>query len=203
MTDKTNLSEIPPGELPIEPMPNAMLPVTPGYRVAVYLFIATYFSIAAISLLPAFDYQTRLANGISWLSHPFNLVQNWKLFCPDVRSINFYSQAVIQFEDGTLKYYEFPRLNQMPMSESYRRQKLCKIFQDSMPWPDFAIFWPDVARQIARANIDPQNQPVRISLSYNWAKVPEPAHFAKQNELPEPRDNHTFFVYQVRPEDLN
>ncbi|MBC7996604.1 MAG: hypothetical protein IAF58_01595 [Leptolyngbya sp.] len=202
MTENLNKAESSLSELPKEPMPTGMQSVTSGYRLAVYLFIITYFSIAVISLLPAFAYQIRLANGIAWLSHPFNLVQNWKLFCPDVRSINFYSQAVIQFQDGTLKYYEYPRLNQMPMFESYRRQKLCKIFQDCMPWPDFALFWPDAARQIARANLDPLNQPVMISFSYNWAKVPDAAHYAKQNELPEPRDNHTFFVYQVKPEDL-
>lgn len=184
--------------------PNEYRPSAP-YKVGVYLFVAVYFTIAIVTLLPNSPLQSRLLALVSPLSHAFNLSQNWKLFSPDLRDINFCSHAVIEFADGTTKLYEFPRLEEMTRFDAYRRQKLCKLFQDSMPWPDFSMFWPDVGRFIARANCDPSdptNQPVQVSLSYNWISVPGMDNYAKQKDLREPNRRFTFFVYRVKAEDL-
>ncbi len=178
---------------------------TPAYRAGVYLFFVLYFSIAIITLVPKNPLQIRLAALVSPFTHALNLSQNWKLFSPELREINFASQAVIEFKDGTTKLYEFPRLEEMSTWEAYRRQKLCKLFQDSMPWPDFSSFWPDVGRFIARANFDCQdrsNPPVQVSLAYNWVPVGDINHFEKQAELKEPRTRVTFFIYRVKAEDL-
>lgn len=173
-----------------------------AYKIGVYLFVITYFSIAAATLLPRSPLQSRLSALFSPLTHAFNLSQNWKLFSPDLREINFCSQAVVEFADGTTKLYEFPRLEKMDGFTRYRRQKLCKIFQDSMPWPDFSVFWPDVGRFIARANYDETNPPVQVSLAYNWIAVGDIQHFEKQSQLKEPSTRVTFFIYRVRAEDL-
>lgn len=175
------------------------------YKFGVYIFVALYFTIAIVSLLPASPMQTRLNRLVSPISHAFNLSQNWKLFSPDLREINFCSYALIEFEDHTTKLYEFPRLEEMSGFEAYRRQKLCKLFQDSMPWPDFSLFWPDVARFVARANYDagePSNPPVQVSLAYFWTSVPGMDKFEKQSELKEPNRRFTYFVYRVKAEDL-
>jgi hypothetical protein len=179
----------------------------PAYRLGVYLFVAVYFSIAVITLLPKSPLQSRLIALVSPLTQAFNLTQNWKLFSPDLREINFCSHAVVEFADGTTKLYEFPRLEQMGTFDAYKRQKLCKLFQDSMPWPDFSVFWPDVGRFIARANFDRSDQsvsnpPVQVSLAYNWVPVSDMDHFEKQSDLKEPNRRFTFFVYRVKPEDL-
>jgi len=174
-------------------------------RFGVYLFVAIYFSIAVITLLPKSPLQSRLIVLVSPIAQAFNLTQNWKLFSPDLREINFCSHAVIEFADGTTKLYEFPRLEQMGNFDAYRRQKLCKLFQDSMPWPDFSLFWADVGRFIARANLDqtdPANAPVQVSLAYYWVPVSDMDHFEKQSDLKEPNRRFTFFVYRVKPEDL-
>lgn len=173
-----------------------------AYRVGVYLFAVTYFSIAISTLLPKSPLQTRLSALFSPITHAFNLTQNWKLFSPDLREINFCSEAVVEFADGTTKLYEFPRLEKMDGFSRYRRQKLCKLFQDAMPWPDFSVFWPDVGRFLARANNDAANPPVQVSLSYNWISVGDIKHFEKQSDLKEPARRVTYFIYRVRPEDL-
>lgn len=180
--------------------------MSPAYRVGVYLFVAIYFSIAIITLLPKSPLQSRLFGLVAPLASALNLSQNWKLFSPDLREINFCSYAVVEFTDGTTKLYEFPRLEQMGAFEAYRRQKLCKIFQDSMPWPDFSSFWPDIGRFLARANFDPSdidsNAPVQVTLVYNWVPVPDMDHYEKQADLKEPSRSFTFFIYRVKPEDL-
>jgi len=177
----------------------------PTYKFGVYVIVAVYFSIAIVSLLPKSPLQTRLNRLMSPICQAFNLSQNWKLFSPDLREINFCSHALIEFEDGTTKLYEFPRLEEMSGFEAYRRQKLGKLFQDSMPWPDFSLFWPDVARFIARANYDagePSNPPVQVSLAYYWISVPGMDKFEKQSDLREPNRLFTFFIYRVKAEDL-
>ncbi len=190
----------------MEKPPQNKIALTPAYRFGVYLFVAIYFSIAVITLLPKSPLQSRLIVLVAPLSSAFNLSQNWKLFSPDLRGINFCSHAVIEFADGTTKLYEFPRLEQMGAFEAYRRQKLCKIFQDSMPWPDFSAFWPDVGRFLARANFDPAdtelNAPVQVSLAYNWVPIGDMNHYEKQSALKEPSRSFTFFIYRVKPEDL-
>ncbi len=188
----------------MEKAPQNATRLSAAYRAGVYLFVVTYFSIAVISLLPNSPLQSRLIVLTSPLSSSFNLNQNWKLFSPDLREINFCSEAIVEFADGTTKLYEFPRLEQMGAFEAYRRQKLCKVFQDSMPWPDFSPFWPDVGRFLARANFDPAdtNVPVQVSLAYNWVQVGDMEHYEKQSQLKEPNKRITFFIYRVKPEDL-
>lgn len=190
----------------MEKAPQNKIEMSSAYRFGVYLFVAIYFSIAVITLLPKSPLQSRLIALAAPLTSAFNLSQNWKLFSPDLREINFCSHAVIEFADGTTKLYEFPRLEQMGAFEAYRRQKLCKIFQDSMPWPDFSAFWPDVGRFLARANFDPagtdSNAPVQVSLAYNWVPVCDMEHYEKQADLKEPNRSFTFFIYRVKPEDL-
>lgn len=205
----------------MEKAPQSKNDLPPAYRFGVYLFVSIYFSTAVITLLPKSPLQSRLIALVSPLTQAFNLSQNWKLFSPDLREINFCSHAVVEFADGTTKLYEFPRLEQMGIFDAYRRQKLCKLFQDSMPWPDFSLFWADVGRFIARANFDRSdlsdrsdqsdrsdrsdsvlNTPVQVSLSYNWVPVSDMDHFEKQPDLKEPNRRFTFFVYRVKPEDL-
>ncbi|MBA3992597.1 MAG: hypothetical protein C0469_03660 [Cyanobacteria bacterium DS2.3.42] len=190
----------------MEKAPQNKNELSAAYRFGVYLFVAVYFSIAVITLLPKSPLQSRLIVLVAPLASAFNLSQNWKLFSPDLREINFCSHAVVEFADGTTKLYEFPRLEQMGAFEAYRRQKLCKIFQDSMPWPDFSAFWPDVGRFLARANFDPtgtdSNAPVQVSLAYNWVPVCDMEHYEKQADLKEPNRSFTFFIYRVKPEDL-
>ncbi|MCC7529862.1 MAG: hypothetical protein IT342_15170 [Candidatus Melainabacteria bacterium] len=192
--------------------PQSKNDLPPAHRLGVYLLVSIYFSIAVITLLPKSPLESRLIALVSPLTQALNLSQNWKLFSPDLREINFCSHAVVEFADGTTKLYEFPRLEQMSTFDAYRRQKLCKLFQDSMPWPDFSLFWPDVGRFIARANFErsdlanqsdsASNLPVQVSLSYNWVPVSDMDHFEKQSDLKEPNRRFTFFVYRVKPEDL-
>lgn len=166
------------------------------------LFIVAYFSISIIALLPESPLALRLQRLIRPVSRLLQLDQNWKLFGPDLRIINFYSEAIVTFEDGSTKLYTFPRLEKMSVAERVMRQKLCKLLQDCMPWPDFQRFSPSVARYIARSNMTPGNQPVLVSLSYNWEYVPPMKKYLKQKDLPEPSHRFTFLIYEVEPEDL-
>ncbi|HEY9785520.1 MAG TPA: hypothetical protein V6D17_08980 [Candidatus Obscuribacterales bacterium] len=186
--------------------PSAEPPRVIAYDPALKFFIRSlilfYFVTSVVSLLPHSPLEQRLKSVLQPTERALGLTQNWRLFSPELRQINYYPVAVITFADGSTKLYEFPRLEKMSLSERFRRQKLCKLFQDSLPWSDFHYFWPYAARYVARANTDPENQPQMVALAYAWVKGLDFRHYVKQGNLPEPNRLYTFFVYRVTAEDL-
>lgn len=166
------------------------------------LFIVLFLSLTTISVLPPSDIQDKLSRAIRPVQLALGLDQNWKLFSPEIRGINFHSQAIVTFKDLSTKFYEFPRVERQEFAEKVRREKISKLLNDCLPWPDFQQFLPDTARFIARANYDPSNPPIRVALSYNWIPVPSFDTFVKQSDFPAQTNRYTFFVYRVQPEDF-
>jgi hypothetical protein len=48
--------------------------------------------------------------------------QYWSLFCPEVRDPNYHLNALVEFSDGTVKCYEFPRHEKMDLITKFRRE---------------------------------------------------------------------------------
>lgn len=135
------------------------------------------------------------------------LIQHWSLFSPSVRNINYHCVANIEFSDGTVRCYEFPRTEKMWGLEKFRAEKKRKMFGDCMPWANYAQFLPNIARYLARANYDlasPAIKPVRVSILKYSAITPPPdtKNWTYRDELPFHTDGNTIFAYQVKPQDL-
>jgi hypothetical protein len=131
-------------------------------------------------------------------------LQYWSLFCPEVRTIIYHTNALIEFQDGTIKCYEFPRHQKMDLLTRFGREKLRKLFGDNIPWPGYEQFRPAIARYLARANNDPTNPPKRISMVFNVVNTPPAAQktFCYRDQLPEHTNQSIYFVYNVSPQDL-
>jgi len=130
------------------------------------------------------------------------LEQNWALFSPKLRNFNFHNLAMITFRDGSVKLYEWPRMDRSNLIEKAQNEKFRKMFNDCMPWHSYADFHPSVARYVARANANPDNPPVRVALVYFWGVIPDPQFGFKQGNLPEQSKFCCYYVYQVHPRDL-
>lgn len=128
--------------------------------------------------------------------------QCWKMFCPNPRIFSLHSYAIITFVDGTTTYYEFPRLEKMSQWNAFLRERLRKYYCDTLPWDDFKMLRPSLARYIARCYYDPDNPPTTISLCYNSQDIPALPHIEPRVPPQIETVSKNFYVYKIRPGDF-
>jgi len=179
--------------------------LTKGHKALVSSFLLTFFVVVGSWLLPEWtpgkDSITAYTGPIMFLT---GWTQYWSLFCPEVRNVNYHLSALVEFSDGTIKCYEFPRMEKMDLVTKFRKEKLRKLFGDNVSWPNYAQFRPSIARYLARANNDPTNPPVRVTMFLNSADTPPPdqEHFCYRDELPPHTRKAILSSYRVNPDDL-
>lgn len=135
----------------------------------------------------------------------FGWLQYWGVFAPNPRNLLYHTTAMITFEDGTTKLYEFPRTQMMSQWEKFCREKQRKLFSDNIPWRDGEQFRPAVARYLALSNANPSNQPVQVTMEMHqsWVTDPDPKNWTYRDRLPEHTETVSpFFVYKVAKRDL-
>lgn len=133
----------------------------------------------------------------------FGLEQNWTMFS-GLRKANFHMLAVMTFEDGTQKLYEYPRMDLMDQGEHFVHEKRRTLFYEYLPGRWGRKYIPSMARYLVWCNQDRKNNPQIITYIYNFANVPEPdekkwVHF---QDLPWHWDKTPYFVYRVKQSDL-
>lgn len=133
----------------------------------------------------------------------FGLEQNWTMFS-GLRKANFHMLAVITFEDGTEKIYEYPRMNLIDRNEHFRYEKRRTLFYEYLPGRWGKKYRPNMARHLVWCNDSPKNHPVTITYIYNFADVPEPdpKNWTSFADLPVHSNKTPYFVYRVRSSDL-
>jgi len=184
-------------------MNTASNPMSKRDQVLISIFIMSYFFVVMITLLapcPFKGFMHRYTRGIEILC---GLDQSWCMFCPNPRDFNFHTYALVTFKDGSCAYYEFPRPDKMTQLNAALRERMRKHFYDIMPWDDFSVFRPSVARYVARCFANPKNPPTQVSLCYNGDSItPISKHIIPTGTLPVGTTRKTYFVYQVSPEDF-
>lgn len=176
-----------------------------GARVAISIYLVTFLLVVTIWLLPDWTPGKWILTPYAWpVMSAMGWVQNWSLFAPDVREVNYHCTAAIDFADGTTRYYEFPRMQKLGLWHKFRSEKMRKLFGDYMPWPGGEPFLKDIARYLAAANSDPKNPPQMVTIMTNWHGIPKPdaPKWIYRDQLPEHTDKSITFVYPVTPQDL-
>jgi len=181
--------------------PNKILEPLLSVLIAVYLF----FTIGWLS--PESETRTRILEPVRQFWLFWGLDQNWRLFSPVIKDINFHTMAVLTFEDGYRLSWELPRSKRLDYFERFRDEKYRKWCVDSLPWPAYKEFWPDFARYAGRKFYTQSNKPVSLSLQLYWIEIPKPVVDAKGailpvSALPEHTKMSTVFYYRYKPEDL-
>jgi hypothetical protein len=128
--------------------------------------------------------------------------QSWRMFCPNPRTYSLHCYAIVTFKDGATAYYEFPRLERMSQWDAFLRERLRKHYDDIMPWFEFRMFRPFIARYIARGFFDASNPPIQVSLCFNRENIRSMPYPSPRFPSPRERVRENFYVYKVRPEDF-
>jgi hypothetical protein len=127
------------------------------------------------------------------------LEQSWQVFAPNPRFMNLHNTAVITFQDGSMKMYEYPRMDLIKGWERFQvgdRQR--KLFDEWMSEPRGIPYRPFFARNLVKANLNPDNQPV-----FNFIEMGRPDQkLISLVELPPHRNKSVIFVFQIRQSDL-
>ncbi|MBK7745864.1 MAG: hypothetical protein IPP57_01825 [Candidatus Obscuribacter sp.] len=167
------------------------------------LLIALYLSCQIAWLSLDSPLRTRIVEPFTQFWLFWGLDQNWRLFSPEIKNINFHTVAVITFEDGSKLNWELPRMKRLNYWERFRDEKYRKWCVDSLPWPDYKEFWPDFARYAGRKYYQPNNKPVSLSLLLYWIEIPKPeAKIVPVAKLPEHTKVNTVFYYRYKASDF-
>ncbi|CAN5308939.1 hypothetical protein BH11CYA1_BH11CYA1_46980 [soil metagenome] len=179
--------------------------LTSGHKALVSTFLLTFFIVVGSWLLPEWiPVKSMIVPYTGQVMLTTGWTQWWALFCPEVRDLNYHLAALIEYSDGTIKCYEFPRMEKMDLLTKFKREKLRKLFGDNISWPPYAQFRPSVSRYLARANNDPANPPERVTMFLNSTNTPppDPEHWCYRDELPFHTRKQVLFSYEVNPNDL-
>lgn len=169
------------------------------------IFFLASALILSFSETPLFSYET--GRKIRGYFAPFGMRQFWRLFGPDLRTYNFYTLVVIEFADGTIKLRELPRMEKLSVWQRFVHEKERNVFVQTLPGPPNKIFYPSVARYLARANFDrnhPENPPTTIGFYFIYQDMPLPLKekWVYRDQLPLLTRKNLHFVYRVMPSDL-
>lgn len=171
-------------------------------EIVISAITVVYFFLVIMWLCPSSELTTRIVAPIKFFWLFWGLEQNWKLFSPLIRNINYHTSATITFQDGTETVWEPPRMEKLSLIDKFRLEKFRKWSVDSLPWPDYKEFWPDFARYVGRKYYVAQNPPVSLSLILHWIEIPLPEKNVARDSLPEHTKTSTVFFYRYRNQDF-
>jgi hypothetical protein len=129
------------------------------------------------------------------------LDQGYGVFAPNPRSINVHLEAVITYADGTVRLWQYPRLERMNLWQKMIKERYRKYGNDNLAWTSDTRLLADLGRYVARLSSDQNHRAAMVSLiRYSIAMPLLPAGFCQS--LPPQSDMNTLISYEVRPEDL-
>ncbi len=167
------------------------------------IFIASYFFVVIANISANCPLKTFIRKYTHHIELFLGIEQAWNMFCPNPRDYSFHPYAIITFRDGTTSYYDFPRPEKMNQLEETLRERVRKAFYDNMPWDDYSVFRPTIARHIARCFANPNNPPTEVTLCYNGDRVTlMEEKFVPYGTPMIGVNRKIYFVYQVSPEDF-
>jgi len=161
-----------------------------------------YFFLLIVFLSPGTEWRDRITAPVMLFWNYWRLDQNWNLFSPVIRDINHHTSAIITFEDGSKTLVELPRSNQLGLAGKFKDEMWRKWAGDSLPFPSYKEFRPDLARYIGRRFYNPANKPVSMSLNWYFTQIPPPKVNPSQNKLPYHTVISSIFQYRYTPEDF-
>ena len=171
------------------------------WRIAQSIAIAAYVFSLCLMLLPSWAPRDLLIQPVQPFLGAFGLWQAWNVFSPEIRKENYHLFAFVDFKDGSMSVWEFPRQEEKTGIEQLRAHRFRKWSQDRVKNNTFGLVMPDAARYIARIHNNKLNPPVAISISMLASDIPEPRK-GTQEPLPPHMKRTTLFTYKVVEGDL-
>ena len=170
-------------------------------QIIISAFIVLYWFMVMVCIMADCPFKTFAATYTHIPELLLGTEQSWRMFCPNPRTYSMHSYAIVTFKDGTTSYYEFPRLEKMSQWDACLRERVRKHYDDILPWFEFRMFRPFVARYIARGLSNPENPPIQVSLYFNKQPIPALPYIRPRFPTPRETEHNNFYVYRVRAED--
>lgn len=173
-----------------------------AWKALVTGFILVFFTVNLTWLFA--NNQATLRAKITPLIIALGWKQNWSVFAPVTRHTIHHESAIITFADDSQKVYEFPRMQKLGVWHKFQHEKLRASLSDTIAWPGHENYLPSIAALLARSNANPKNQPTTVTLIMNYMIIPPPKEgkILIREALPEHSNKMVFFIYKVKPKDL-
>jgi hypothetical protein len=123
--------------------------------------------------------------------------QYWDMFSANPSSIDVWGDAEVEYRDGTVRRYGYPRMYALPIYKKYFKERFRKYFEragaDESPY-----LWPPLAARIAR-DMDrfPGNPPVKVRLIRYSQKLDH------RKPIPKDYERRVYYEQLVEPNDLD
>lgn len=93
------------------------------------------------------------------------MTETWDMFAPNPKSEEQFLKAIVTTAGGRTEIYSFPRMEDLPPSQRYGKERYRK-FSESILCSDCAALWPDIEKGIARREFaaNPFDPPDKVIL---------------------------------------
>jgi hypothetical protein len=123
--------------------------------------------------------------------------QYWNMFSPNPANVDVYIDALVTYQDGSQKTFEYPAMQKLSVFERYFKERYRKFVENAHP-DRYAYKWPAVAQAIAYQSYQGDgNFPVAVTLRRHFKTVMPPG----QRTDPTYQE-YAFFSYMVDIEKL-
>jgi hypothetical protein len=126
------------------------------------------------------------------------LFQSWDMFSPLPETTNSYLEAIVLYQDGSTEIWSFPRMELLSLTDRYSKERYRKFVEVLLDDKNSAV-WPDVARYVARLPGIRSSNPQKVMLLAKWSAI---VYHDDGTFTRSPLDEHVFYRYDVKPEDL-
>lgn len=188
------------GEKPLTTLEQPEKPST-LFCVVVSVCLVAYMVAVALQMGPAVPLRNHLVVLVAPFLDYTGTWQNFAMFSPEPRRKNLFLSAVVTYSDGATAYYSYPRLERLNFWDRMQKERFRKYGFDSLVHDENRGLWTDFARYVARQSAGSELVPIQVSLQRHESDVPAPKEFKKHPQQPA-YNVTTFFVYDVRKEDL-
>ncbi len=147
------------------------------------------------------DAASRLIN--SRLNY-LGIFENYGVYAPDPARYNQSLRAVIEFQDGSKKNWDFPDPSRMSCDDLTRQIKEKWVeLEYYLCWDarNIHLLVPDAARYLAWLNRDRGNPPVKVTIYREKRPIVAPG-LEEKDECARGIENQVLVTYLVRAEDL-
>lgn len=104
--------------------------------------------------------------------------QSWDMFAPNPTNRDIWCDAVVRYQDGSERTYQYPRVFEANYFEKYRIERYRKYYE-RVNLDDFAFLWPDFAQRVATIMDDQANPPVLVTLRRHFIVTPRTVPFGE------------------------
>lgn len=136
----------------------------------------------------------------SYLSF-FSIYQDWLMFAPNPGRLNVFVTAKVEFDDGTMDVFTFPRSSELNIVEKYiYGEKYRKFISEGLRKDDHSFMWEDAAkfalRKLRESNF--HKVPLRVHLTRHWDEIPDlNKEFRPHGHKSKKYESYKFYTYEV------